>query len=193
VQEVLAFVFGGNVLREPFRPELFSDFRTRVIASLDGISRFRFGEPGSEIDERYTWYDLKMENEKFLGQERRKIADYWHSRIEPAIQATDDAIMEHLSNWTFADFGLYKLGGLPFTEASDFGKKSPQRQGSPPMWQIIPSLDRIVQGLDGVYIPALQALSEFRQSEDIVTRSVSEGEGNGGPLSLPSRLRFGSH
>jgi hypothetical protein len=98
VQEVIDFVLGGNVLREPFRPEQFTDFPTKVITSLEGVERFRFGyHPDAAIHKDCTWHDMKMRDAAFLGEERYKICDYWHRVIEPELQAAYDAIHEHLS------------------------------------------------------------------------------------------------
>jgi hypothetical protein len=101
VQEIVDFVLGGNVLREPFRPDLFQDFPTRTITSLSDLDRFRDGyHPRAEIGSNISWDGiLATDNtEIFEVQERDWKDGELFDRIIPAVQKEVIRIESHLKN-----------------------------------------------------------------------------------------------
>ena len=99
VQEVVDFVLSGNVLREPFRPDLYQDFPTRTIRCLKEVDRFRdCHHPRAEIGWGISWDGiLATDNtEIFEIQQREWASAELFDRIVPALQREVMRIESHL-------------------------------------------------------------------------------------------------
>lgn len=99
VQEVVDFVFSGEILTQPYRSETDIGCPVHVVHSLEHVERFRDGGyPESELDENATWSDMKMgdvEAMEDLACPERAVA--WYETVVPELQRATNHIFDYLS------------------------------------------------------------------------------------------------